>query len=383
MTRGIVALALSLAGILAAAAPAVAQDAEGEGDLGLGFDDEAQPADDAETPPEEAEVEPEPAVRNPAAAKKLADGAAKFVKKGDKLKKRKKVAEATAEYERALMAYDKSFELDPRASVLLQTAVLSARLERWVDAATRYKRAMAETEIPLDAKSRAKAQAALDQVMLSLGLVTLTVIPEGATITVDGVELGLTPLAEPLMLAPGEHAVSLAAEGYLPTETRITVEGGSESERSFELKPVPVVVEKPRPPPPPPPPPPPLPDKPSALPWIAGAGATAAFTIGAVITGIVAVGKHSTFTDPMSTEAERSSAQSSGRTFAHLTDAFTGVAVVSAGFTAYYYLKIYRPKASARREAEQERAGMHDEMGLIVVPSAGPDFGGLVLSGRF
>ena len=374
-------LALALLSLLVAA-PALAQD--GEDDLDIGMPTDEEPTDDG-TPDEGTPTDEEPSddtpVRDPAAAKKLAEGAAKFVKKGDKLKKRKKLDEANAEYARAIMAYEKSFEMNPVASILLAAANLHARLEHWMEAADRYKRALAETEIPLDDKARAKAEAGLGDVMMNLGLVTLNVVPEGATVTLDGAEVGVTPLAEPLVLAPGEHTLQLKAEEYIDFETKLVIEAGSESDRSFELQPVPVVVEKPRPPPPPPPPP--LPPGPNKLPLIAGAGAAGLFTIGAVITGILAVGEHGTFTDPNATQEERDAAQSSGRTLAALTDAFTGAAVLAAGFTAYYYLKIYKPKADEHDNLERERAGMHDEMGWQVVPSVGRDSAGLVLSGSF
>src|SRR5690606_32103103 len=130
---------------------------EGEAEeppLDLGLDEPPVPA-----PHEGVEREPEPAVRDPKPAKKLADGAAQFVKKGDRLAKRKKDAEAAAEYQRALAAYDKSFELHPDARILLETAAIEAKLGRWVEAAGRYERALAETELPLDARARPRAEA--------------------------------------------------------------------------------------------------------------------------------------------------------------------------------------------------------------------------------
>src|SRR5688500_3145025 len=145
MTRGIVALGLLS---LLFASPAVAQSPDEEGELDIGMPvDEPTPDDGTVTEGEgegEGEVEePEMPVRDPAAAKKLADGAAKIVKKGDKLNKRKKVDEASAEYERALAAYERSFELNPVAAVLVQSALLHVKFARWVEAADRFERALA------------------------------------------------------------------------------------------------------------------------------------------------------------------------------------------------------------------------------------------------
>src|SRR5689334_6273204 len=101
-------IALALVSLLAAG-PAAAQD--GDEDLDIGMPTDEEPTDEGtpdEGTPDEGTPD-EPPARDPAAAKKLAEGAAKFVKKGDKLKKKKKTDEANAEYARAIMAYEKSF----------------------------------------------------------------------------------------------------------------------------------------------------------------------------------------------------------------------------------------------------------------------------------
>ena len=350
------------------------------GDIGI----DEPPPDDA--PPE---PEPEPVVRDPRAAKKLASGAARFARKGDRYAKRKKDAEAAAEYERALAAYEKSFELNPDASVLVEIADLHVKLGRWLEASQRLERALAETEIPLGDRDRARAEAALGEALMHLGIVVLTVEPEGALISIDGIDLGTAPLARPLTLRPGEYALAISAEGFVPLDTKLVVDEGSESERNFVLEPVPVVVEPPRPPPPPELPP--LPPPPSKLPLYIGAGATVLFTGIAVTTGVMAVGKHGTFHDENATPDQRESAQKSGRTLTKLTDGFAVGALAAAGFTAYYYLKVYRPEAEERGRLEEEREGVHDEYSergrrrpkIILVPAVQADGGGLVLTGWF
>ncbi len=375
----------------------------------------AQPEDDVEVPVDDAPpdigmdpepdagvegdaaaVESDPApVRDPRAAKKLADGAAKFVKKGDKLKKRKKDAEAAAEYERALAAYDKSFELHPDARILLITAALEERLGRWYEAAQRYQRALDETEVPLDDGAKLKAAQRLDAAKMYLGLVVLVVSPEGAAIKLNGEEVGAAPLATPLMLRPGEYALEISADEFVTLETKLVIDAGSESERSFELEPVPVVVEKPREAPPPPAPPPPLLPPVSKTPLLIGAGATVLFTGLAVTTGVMAIGKHGTFEDETATAEDRDAAQSSGKNLALATDFFTGAAVVGAAFTVYYYLKIYKPKAKARDDAERQREGAHDEYSrrpprtrergpkVLVMPTVQAGGSGIAITGWF
>jgi len=367
------ALALSL---VAAAAPRASAQPAGKEPIDIGMpSDDAKPDEPAEAPP----------VRDPAAAKKLADGAAKLAKKGDKLARRKKNAEAAADWDRAVLAYDKSFELQPDPKVLVAAASLELRLGRYLAADTHLGRALAATEVPLAEKARAAAQAMRDEARLHLGVVSLSISPEGATVTLDERELGVAPLAEPLVLEPGTYQLRIVLEGYVALRQKLVVDAGSESERRLELQPVPVVVAPPRPPPPQPPPP--LPPAPAKTALYVGGGAAVLFTAGAVATGVLAIGAHGTFTDPMATDDERDTAQSSGRTYALLSDVCTGLAVVAAGFTAYYYVAVYRPKVSERERLERDRAGMHDEYAgrppIIVAPAVGADGGGLVISGWF
>ena len=79
---------------------------------------------------------------------------------------------------------------------------------------------------------------------------------------------------------------------------------------------------------------------------------------------------------------------------AALTDLFTGLAVVAAGGTAYYFLQIYTPKAKDHERLVEEREGMHDEMSrapsrrraapkVVVAPVVGDGGGGITIAGWF
>jgi len=339
--------------------------------------DVAPPPDpDAPPPPP---VEPDPATK--AAAKKLLDGGDAFLKKGDSYTKRKKAAQATAEYERALAAYTKAFDLVGNPKIYFPIASAEEKLERWLPAATHYRQFLAGAG-EVDAKLRAEAEKRLEGVKLNIGVLALTITPEGAQVAIDGNPVGTAPLAEPLFLAPGEYALSVTADGYKPLEQKLTIEAGSESERSLELESAAVIIDTPvKPPPPPEPPPPPPP--PSKLALYATGGLTLAFVAGATTTGIMAKSRNNVWKDESASAGRRENARTSGKSLALLTDGLIVGTVVAGGLAAYYYMKIYKPKQREYRQKLVDRkngALVRLPSKVLVTPWVQGDGGGLVLT---
>lgn len=355
----------------------------------------AQPTDDAPAPdaapdagPDAAPDDAPPAMSEAeakAAARKLLDGGDGFLKAGDKLAKRKKTAEAEAQYQRALAAYQKAYELVPNPQILFPVALAEDKLAMWPEAARDYHRFLTQVATP-DPGLKAEAEKRLEAAKLNLGVLTLTVQPDGAHVSLGGTELGVTPLADPLYLLPGEYTLSFTADGYQPLEQSVAVEAGSESERTFDLKAIEVIVEPPRPPPPPPPKVV-LPPAPSKLPLYLGGGLTIGLLGGATAAGIMAIGKHGDFTDTSATAQAREDARVTGRRLALITDGLIAGTIVAAGVVSFYYFKVYRPKARLRRaHAGAPASPVDDELSvrpkLRVAPWVQAGAGGLTVAGE-
>jgi hypothetical protein len=71
-------------------------------------------------------------------------------------------------------------------------------------------------------------------------------LPEGAMVRLDGKEIGKAPIAAPVRVGVGTHAIAASAEGYDPAETQVTVAG--EDQKVVELVLAKHVVEPPPPP---------------------------------------------------------------------------------------------------------------------------------------
>lgn len=337
----------------------------------------AQPADDTEAPTEEGEAPPAP-VKDPKLAKKWRDTGTQLVQRGDALTRQKKPDDAKVQYENARTAYEKALDAGADMVVRYELGVVFDKLGKFDEAVKQYRLVVkpGSGAKPADVK---RATTKLDDATTKVGLVTLMVKPEGATVSIGGNEVGKTPLADPLVLMPGTYTIAFAADGFQPKETEIVVEAGSESERTIELEAVKIIVEAPRPREDEEPAPTVAPDGPSKVPLYLGGGATIALVAVATVTGLAARSAHDTFTAPESTANERADAQDRGKRMALVTDLCIGGAVVAAGVTAYWYFAKYRP---AQREQAAERAAKLEPK-LDVVPWVKVDAGGFAVAGSF
>ncbi|HUJ61658.1 MAG TPA: PEGA domain-containing protein [Kofleriaceae bacterium] len=315
---------------------------------------------------------PTPAQPDPVAAKRWLAAAQILVQKGDYWTHANKPDEAKAEYQNAVTAYHKAIDAGEDVSTYLALAQVEDKLGDLADAYAHAKRVI-DAQPPVKPDVLKKAQAKLDDLGNRVGIVTLAIKPDGVAVALGNQQVGTSPLAQPIVLAPGSYTLSLSAVGYQPKDLEIKVDAGSESDRKIELQPVPVVVKNVAPAPPPLPPPPPPGPPPDKLPLYIGAGATGALALTATISGIVALHDHGVFTGAGTSPSARYDAQVNGRTAAHVADACWLGALAGAGFTAYWYVFKYMPAERASKEPPA----------TAVLPWARPGAGGLAVGGSF
>lgn len=328
----------------------------------------AQPADD-----EEAK----------AAAGKFLKAGDKLIKEGDYNRGKKREEKAVDKYSRALEAYQRAFDIYPRPQLYWLIGLAEHRLGQHLDALRHYQQLL--REVPdLNEDLRAQVQLNIEEAKQQVVTVTFKVTPDDATIAVDGEDVGTTPLEEPLYLAPGEHVIAVTAENYLPYETTVSLEAGSESERTIDLEKIPIVVTKPKPRPVRPPPRPPAVSK---VPLVIGISATAGLGTLATVTGLLAVSKHGSYSDESLSEDERESARSSGKDLALVTDLLWVGTIAAGAFTAYHYYKVYKPKTRSRERQIEERRTSRELARTLrtwqVLPYAAPETAGVAVIGSF
>jgi hypothetical protein len=180
-----------------------------------------------------------------------------------------------------------------------------------------------------------------------------------------------------LGLHPGRHRITAEAPGYISDEWTIDAAPGSSHAHAFKLVTAKKTEATPAVAPPSTiktpvtePPKPAARKTPTAV--YVGAIATGVFAVGATVTGLMALSKETNYKNaPDSAEADRLA--KSGKTLALVTDIEIGAAILSAGATAYFYFTA--PKEAAAQSASRSR--------VRLTPTASPTATGLALSGSF
>ena len=124
------------------------------------------------------------------------------------------IASRTGDFASAARALEASYVLFAHPGTLLNLAVFqeaaghrAAAYRSWSELLSRF-----NAVISADARQRARTRIAVLE--NELAAVQVTSQPEGATIVIDGNEVGTTPMSNPLRLEPGQHVFEARLEGH-------------------------------------------------------------------------------------------------------------------------------------------------------------------------
>ncbi|HET7540320.1 MAG TPA: PEGA domain-containing protein [Polyangiaceae bacterium] len=133
----------------------------------------------------------------------------------------------------ALAEFKQTYALMPNPIVLFNIGLVYAAMGRPVDAVDALGAVV--DSATLSAEQRERAQKTLADQQQRIGRVSVTTVPPGARIDVDGVEVATTPLSAPLRVAEGSHVIGAVAEGYAHARKEIIVAGNADASVNFEL----------------------------------------------------------------------------------------------------------------------------------------------------
>jgi len=133
----------------------------------------------------------------------------------------------------ALAEFKQTYALMPNPIVLFNIGLVYAAMGRPVDAVDALTPVV--DSATLSPEQRERAQKTLSDQQQRIGRISVTSVPVGARIDVDGVEVARTPLSAPLRVAEGSHVIGAVAEGYAHARKEILVAGNADASVNFEL----------------------------------------------------------------------------------------------------------------------------------------------------
>ncbi len=303
----------------------------------------------------QASLAADPAAAAPADAAKAAPDAASVDEAGRRYDRGLKFY-AEGEYRLAVIEFERTYELVPDYRVLYNIGQVRIQLGDYARARVALERYLREGAGQIKADREQAVKGDLEMLGNRTATLKVDVSPEGVQILVDGEGVGVTPLAEPLLLNAGEHNIELRKTGFQTQTVRRTLAGSDEGELSATLEalatmtaPAAALAETP---------------KPIAAPrsrtamWV-GWAVTGGLAAGAITTGIVGNKAADDLDEKRDardvTSAQLESAGNQAKTWLTVSDALTAAAVVAGGVSLYFTLS--GPSKSDR--GDQARVGLN------------------------
>lgn len=123
----------------------------------------------------------------------------------------------------ALERFERAYVLGHDARILAQIAFAEQALGRWVASVRHLREALADASHPWIAKNRQVLESELKKMMGRIGHLEVRVNVEGAVVFVEGQRVGTTPLADPIIAAPGVVHVVAEKAGFLRAMRQVTI----------------------------------------------------------------------------------------------------------------------------------------------------------------
>ncbi|HTJ85209.1 MAG TPA: PEGA domain-containing protein [Polyangiaceae bacterium] len=232
----------------------------------------------------------------------------------------------------ALVEFQRAYEIDPKYQVLYNIGETYYLLLDYANALKSLQKYLDDGGTKITPKRRKEVEAEIATLRGRVAKLTIETTEAGASVTVDDVAVGKTPLAG-LTVSAGRRRVTATVPGRVPVTQIVDLAGGDERTIELEIPAAPDSPDRPKPSAPPPPPP-------SIIPTVVTWSATGAVVTGAIVTGILALGASS----DVETELARfpgdpealASAHSSAFGFGLATDILIGTSVAAAALSVYF-----------------------------------------------
>jgi tetratricopeptide (TPR) repeat protein len=124
------------------------------------------------------------------------------------------VAAENGDYQGAVRAFEASYDLNPVPEVLYNIAACRRELGDAPGAANALRDFAAGLGSSITPEQAADLETQLGELIPQIGRIALDVGERGATVRIDGVDVGTTPLGPWIALLPGRHQVEVLKDGF-------------------------------------------------------------------------------------------------------------------------------------------------------------------------
>jgi len=119
-------------------------------------------------------------------------------------------------YEAALQQFNQAYAISPQYAVLYNIGQAEVALDRPTEAIATFSAYLREGQDRLPEARRQQVRALIAVLQSHLAELSIATDRPNAQVSIDGRQIGATPLADSIHLAPGAHQVSIVLEGAAP-----------------------------------------------------------------------------------------------------------------------------------------------------------------------
>ena len=151
-----------------------------------------------------------------------------------------------SDFQGALQQFKDAYAAKPHFAVWYNIAQAHISLGQLPEALETLGRYLREGQGQIPSEKRLHVEAQIKTLEAFLGELEITTEPAGALLTVDGREIGRTPLAEPIRLAAGTHKIAASLDSRPTVERTVSIGLRRHHEVVLQLPPAPLKVAAPR-----------------------------------------------------------------------------------------------------------------------------------------
>lgn len=267
----------------------------------------------------------------------------------------------------ALVEFDRAYELAPNYRVLFNIGQVKYQLQDYPGAMAAFQQYLKDGGAQIPADRREIVLKDIERLRSRVAYVKIEVNEAGATVSVDDRPVGTSPIPKAVAVSAGRRKITASSDGAAPVTKFLDLAGGDEASVRLDI----VRQDVPIPPPPPPPGGGTGPDEEGGnVPWAAW-GVTAAFGVGALAFGLLALNAASELDDAKAAETTKDELDDNRQKvlgFSIATDVLLAATVVTAAISVYLTV-------DANTGDDDEEPG--GEVGIRIAPT------GIAVQGSF